>query len=202
VSTGSTPATTPTAARVAAAVLAAALPDTAPGGPRVVAVDGPSGAGKTSFAGELAQAFEAAGSPAVVVHLDDLYPGWDGLEAVVPLLVRHLLAPLAAGAPVTLPTWDWAAGAPGPERAVAALGPPAPPVVVVEGAGSGARACRPYLTAVVWLDAPEPVRRARALARDGSTYEPHWDRWARQERAHFARERTAEKADVVVGAPH
>ena len=190
------------AGRVAAAVLDAPLPGAAPDGPRMVAVDGPSGSGKTTFAAELAQALERAGSRAEVVHLDDLYPGWDGLDAVVPLLVRHLLAPLAAGRPVTLPTWDWAGDTPGPSRTVPGLGPPAPTVVVVEGAGSGARACRPYLTALAWLDAPESVRRERALARDGAAYAPHWERWARQERAHFAREHTAEKADVVVGARH
>ena len=190
------------AAEVAAGVLAAPLPGAAPDGPRMVSVDGPSGSGKTTFAAELAQALEQAGSRAEVVHLDDLYPGWDGLDAVVPLLVGHLLAPLATCRPVTLPTWDWASGSPGAARSMPALGPPAPPVVVVEGAGSGARACRPYLTALAWLDAPESVRRDRALARDGAAYAPHWERWARQERAHFARERTAENADVVVGARH
>ena len=194
-----------TAAAVTATVLAALaapLPPAAPRVPRVVAVDGPSGSGKTTFAAELARAFAQAGAPAEVVHLDDLYPGWDGLDAVVPLLVRHLLAPMAAGRQVALPTWDWAAGAPGPQRPAPALGPPAPPVVLLEGAGSGAAPCRPYLAALVWLDAPEPVRRARALARDGAAYEPHWERWARQEREHFARERTAERADVVVGTRH
>ena len=167
-----------------------------------MAVDGPSGSGKTTFAAGLAHALAEAGTHSEVVHLDDVYPGWDGLDAVVPLLVGHLLGPLAAGKPVALPTWDWAADVPRPARHVAALGPPAPPVVVVEGAGSGAAPCRPYLTLLVWLDAPEPVRRARALARDGAAYAPHWEHWARQERAHFARERTAEKAEVVVGTRH
>ena len=40
------------------------------------------------------------------------------------------------------------------------------------------------------------VRRARALARDGAVYAPHWDRWAAQEDALLARERTSERADV------
>ncbi len=137
-----------------------------------------------------------AAPAAVVVHLDDLYPGWDGLDAVVPLVTEHLLAPLAQARAVTLPSWDWTADAPGPPRPRPELGPPAPPVVVVEGAGAGAAACRPYLTLLVWLDAPEAVRRGRALARDGDTYAPHWERWARQEGVHFAREGTEGAADL------
>jgi hypothetical protein len=37
---------------------------------------------------------------------------------------------------------------------------------------------------VLWLDAPEPVRRARALARDGD--DSWWEGWKRQEKAHRA----------------
>ena len=46
---------------------------------------------------------------------------------------------------------------------------------------------------------PDPaVRRARGLARDGAAYEPWWETWAAAERAHFARNRTRERADLVV----
>jgi hypothetical protein len=164
--------------------------------PCVVALDGPSGAGKTT----LAKALAARLPDAAVVHLDDLYPGWDGLDAAVPLLVEHVLAPLAGPAPIVVPAWDWTRDAPGPARPRPDLGPPRPAVVLVEGAGSGARACAPYLTALVWLEAPEPLRKERALARDGAAYAPHWDRWARQERRHAARERTRERADLVLDA--
>jgi len=120
-----------------------------------------------------------------------VYPGWDGLEAAVPRLVDGVLRSLAEARPASYRRWDWVAGADGPLVAV----PPAG-VLVVEGAGCGARACAPFLAVLVWLDGPEPWRRERALARDGATYAPHWERWAAQERAHFARERTARRADM------
>ncbi|MBI4940921.1 MAG: dephospho-CoA kinase [Actinobacteria bacterium] len=176
--------------------LVAALPP-APG-PVVVGVDGPSGSGKTTFADLLARSLgadgggpDARGVP--VVHLDDLYPGWDGLDAVVPRLVDGVLAPLASGRPAGYRRWDWAAGTDG-----AAVAVPAAPLLVVEGAGCGARACAPYLSLLVWLDGPPAWRRERALARDGATYAPHWERWAAQERAHFAREGTRARADLVL----
>jgi hypothetical protein len=171
--------------------LVAALPPAA--GPVVVAVDGPSGSGKTTFADQLARGLGGDGSPAPVVHLDDLYPGWDGLDAVVPRLVDGVLAPLATGRAAGYRRWDWAAGTDG-----AAVAVPSAPVLVVEGAGCGARACAPYLAMLVWLDGPADWRRERALARDGATYAPHWERWAAQERAHFTREGTRARADLVL----
>jgi len=166
--------------------------------PAVVAVDGPSGAGKTSLAETLVAVLAGAGRDAVAVHLDDLYPGWDGLDAVVPIVVRHVLEPLASPGPVAVPTWDWRRDRPGRSRALPELGPPRPGVVLVDGAGAGARACAPYLAGLVWLEAPAPLRRARALDRDGDAYAPHWDRWAAQERGHFAAEGTRERADLVL----
>jgi predicted acetyltransferase len=168
----------------------------------VVAVDGPSGAGKTTLAAALADRLEALlGSPAGpmpdsigglgVVHLDELYPGWDGLDAGVPRLVDGVLAPLATGRPAGYRRWDWERAVDGPAVDV----PPAR-VLVVDGVGSGARACGPYLSLLIWVDGPEPRRRERAIARDGPGYAPHWERWAAQERAHFAREGTAGRADI------
>jgi energy-coupling factor transporter ATP-binding protein EcfA2 len=164
------------------------------GRPAVVALDGPSGSGKTTLARSLLGLLPDA----ACVHLDDLYPGWDGLDAAVPLLVGDVLAPLTGAEPIVVASWGWTMDAPGPPRPRPDLGPPRPSVVLVEGAGAGALACAPYLAALLWLEAADAVRRDRALARDGDTYGPHWERWARQERAHFGRERTRERADLVL----
>lgn len=159
------------------------------GAPRVVAVDGPSGAGKTTFAARLADAL--GGAP--VVHMDDLYPGWDGLADAVPHAVDWVAAPLLRGERARYRRFDW-------DRQVYAEWhevPPAP-VVVVEGVGSAAEPMTPVLTVTVWVDAPEAVRMARGIARDGEAYRPHWERWAEQERRHFAADSTSGRADVVV----
>lgn len=179
----------PTAQAVDAAQLAALVRRRPPsaGGTRVVAVDGPSGSGKTSLAAELATALD--GAP--VVHLDDLYPGWDGLEDIVPRLLEWVLEPLARGEPARYRRYDWPTG-----RYAEWHDVPPCPVLVVEGVASGARACAPYLSLLVWVDAPRDLRFARGMARDGEGYRPHWERWARQETAHFAAEGTRDRADV------
>jgi hypothetical protein len=163
-------------------------------GPAVVALDGPSGSGKTMLA--LAVAARLPG--AAVLQLDEVYPGWDGLEAAVLLLVEHIIRPLAGANAIMVPSWDWALDRPGPARPLPALGPPRPPVVLVEGAGAGARAVAPQLAGLIWVEAAEGVRRERALARDGEAYAPHWSRWAHQEAAHFRREGTRDRADLVL----
>jgi len=159
------------------------------GGTRVLAIDGRSGSGKTRLGTELAARLEGA----ALVQLDQLYPGWDGLAASVPLLVGGVLAPLSEGLPAGFERWDWQAGRPGPWQPV-----PAAAVLVVEGAGSGSRACTRYLSMLVWLRAPAPFRHRRAMSRDGDSYAPHWRRWADQEDRLFAAEGTRARADLVI----
>ena len=155
---------------------------------RVVAIDGRSGAGKTRLAGLLAAEL---GAP--VVSLEDLYGGWDGLERGIGVLVSDVLEPLAAGRAVRVPRYDWAARA-WAEPVV--LEPPE--VLIVEGAGAGARRAAAHESLLVWLDVPTAVRKQRALDRDGETFAPYWDMWAVQEDAMLARENTPERADLVL----
>jgi uridine kinase len=155
---------------------------------RVLAVDGRSGAGKTALATGLRAAI---GAP--VVSLEDLYGGWDGLERGIDLLVTQVLEPLADGRVVRVPRFDWAAG----EWAEpVTLG--TPEMLIVEGVGAGARRAAVYESLLVWVEAPAFVRKKRALERDGDVFAPHWERWAAQEEAMLARERTPERADLTL----
>lgn len=50
----------------------------------------------------------------------------------------------------------------------------------------------------IWVEVPDGVRKERALQRDGDTFRPHWDRWARQEDALIAEFDPRDRADFVV----
>jgi uridine kinase len=154
----------------------------------VVAVDGPSGSGKTTLAKALV---EELGCP--VVHMDELFPGWDGLADAVPLLVDQVLRPLSRGERASYRLWDWDAGGWGGSRVVEPG-----PLLVVEGCASSVGAAGAFAAVRVWVEAPLPDRLRRGLERDGETYRPHWERWAAQEQALFAADRTRARADVVV----
>lgn len=141
-------------------------------GARTVLIDGRSGSGKSTLAGQLARAWESS----VIVALEDIYTGWDGLAWAVDHVRVALLEPRAAGRPGRWRRWDWAAGAPAGWHTVAV-----DQRVIVEGVGALTAANRAVADLGIWVDAPEAERKRRALRRDGATYEPHWDRWAAQE---------------------
>ncbi|GLY17283.1 uridine kinase [Kineosporia rhizophila] len=156
----------------------------------VLAVDGPSGSGKSTLADQLVAALEGT---AALVRMEDLYPGWDGLEAATERLATEVLPPLLRGEPAEFARWDWTRDRYGPDRDVV----PSKLVTIVEGVGSGTRAASSSISALVFVDAPEQVRHGRAMARDGEGYRPHWERWAAQERAYFARERPRDRAALT-----
>lgn len=159
--------------------------------PVLVCLDGRSGSGKTTLARRLARVLREGGTSVTVLHLDDVYPGWDGLRQAADLLGERLLPALRAGDEPTYPSWSWVRDRPSRDVVV-----PSADVVLVEGVGSAGRAARAVADLVVWLDAPTDVRHQRAMARDGDAYAPHWQRWAAQEDAYLAAERPAESADL------
>ncbi|WP_284254993.1 hypothetical protein [Pseudolysinimonas kribbensis] len=124
----------------------------------VVLVDGGSGAGKTSLGERLAPALGAQ-----LVSLDDIYPGWDGLEAGSAAVVADVLRSEDPG----WRGWDWTTQQPGIWHPV----DPARPLVV-EGCGALSRAARRLATLGVWVELDAASRRRRALARDGDAYAP------------------------------
>ncbi|QAY62374.1 uridine kinase [Xylanimonas allomyrinae] len=161
--------------------------------PFLVVVDGPAGSGKTTLAAQLAPRLgEGSCAEAPVVHLDDLYEGWEaGPDGGAERLAAWVLDPLSTGSTGRYRRYDWTRGAYAEEHEV----PPAP-FVVIEGCGAGARAVDAHPRLLVWVEADDAERLRRGLARDGHAQEAHWLAWMRDEAAHYARERTRERADV------
>lgn len=133
----------------------------------VVTIDGYSGSGKSTLAAALTRLVNGW----QVLHLDDWYPGWDGLEAGADI-ARRIAADLRAGRASSYEAWDWENDTTGATIRV----PLAP--TIIEGCG----AIEAEADLSVWIADPgEEERRTRALARDGQTYAPHWRRWAEQD---------------------
>ena len=64
----------------------------------VVLIDGRSGSGKTTLAMKLAnEIFARTQLKPQLVHMDDLYPGWEGLSAGARMLVADVFEPLSRG---------------------------------------------------------------------------------------------------------
>jgi uridine kinase len=177
--------------------------------PRVLAIDGPAGSGKTTLAaavvGAIADASGAVAGPgsggpggppdprdSVVLHMDDFYEGWTGLDDATLSRVRaQVLRPLSRGMPARWQRYDWATGMFAEWHEV-----PEVTVVVLEGCGSGSTTLRPYAALLIWVEADIVERLRRGLDRDGVGVETQWRDWMRREDAHFAVNRTREHADI------
>lgn len=175
----------------------------------VVLIDGRSGSGKTSLTERLVRRERLEGVEMQVLHVEDLYPGWDGLEAGS----QSVAVALETGG---YRRYDWIAGDFGDWIA---LTPDRP--LVIEGCGAitaeNLAAARSWALRVreaaplsstgasssvrvhaVWLEGSAELRRDRALARDGETFRPYWERWAAQEDAYFAITQPASLADEII----
>jgi uridine kinase len=155
---------------------------------RLVCVDGPAGSGKTTFAGPLAARLDAA-----VIHMDDLYDGWTGLEDSWSRLSTQVLEPLRQGRPGRYQRYDWTA-----DRFADWVDVPVRPVLVVEGCGSGRREGASLTTLLAWVEAPPDERLRRGLERDGEELRDRWTAWMATEDQHFTANDTRTRADVRI----
>ena len=140
----------------------------------LVLVDGASGTGKTSLAAELVARWPTD-RHLVVVHMDDLYGGWDGLAAGILALEVSLLTPRSRGEDAHLGSFNWLTKSWDDGQII-----PAGVDVIVEGCGSFGPTQAHNADARIWLEAPEELRRERALGRGAEDFERHWDMWEQQ----------------------
>jgi uridine kinase len=164
--------------------------------PRIIAVDGRGGAGKTELAERLRRSMPAA----AVLHSDDVAWahsrfGWDDL------MIDGILRPLHAGRAVHYrpPAWrehgreghiDVPAGAQN---------------VIIEGVGVSRRTLAPLLDVAVWIQSDFAEARHRGVRRDMATMGRDeslalrkWDEWAAEEVPFLAADRPWERASVIV----
>ncbi|MBY0688005.1 hypothetical protein K5S26_05565 [Microbacterium marinilacus] len=162
----------------------------------LIVIDGQSGGGKTTLARRLVDEWPRAGETPQLVELDSFYPGWDGLTEGTRLTHEWLVAPHAAGEVGRWRRFDWDALVFAERHEVDPQRP-----LIVEGSGALTSEGAVLADLTVWVEAPEASRRRRALDRDGDAYEPHWERWAAQERRHLATHDPRAVAELVVRLP-
>ena len=167
----------------------------------IILVDGRAASGKSLFAEELRnELFRQSDAAPTLIHMDDLYPGWEGLAAGSTYLVQSVLEPLSKAKPAVWQKWDWGSGRRGDQtepgngwREFAGGN-----VLIVEGCGSLSRQSRGLAQLSVWIEAPRDVRRARWEARDAGRFDDFWGIWQAQEDHFFETEKSSNLADWII----
>lgn len=174
--------------------------------PVMVAIDGGSGAGKSTFALKVGLETEAN-----VIDGDDFYAGgsaeeWDAMNPAEKAAhcidwrrQRPVLETLAKGETATWHPYDWDADD-GRLLDTAVIHEPAQ-VVILEGVYSARPELADLLDLRVLYDAPHEVRRHRIADREGEGHRTEWNqRWEEAEHWYFSQVMPPSAFDLVLSA--
>jgi uridine kinase len=157
----------------------------------IILIDGRAGSGKSTLAEKLQQLlFRDGESLPRVIHMDDLYPGWEGLAAGSEYLNRFILTPLQKGETASWQNWNWEKGERDQWREFSAGTP-----LIIEGCGAISVRSSEQANLRIWLEADEETRRQRWIEREGN--DAMFETWAASELDFYAREKSKDKADLV-----
>lgn len=170
--------------------------------PLVVAVDGRSGAGKSTFARRLA----AAVPDAAVVATDDIawhYSMFDWSAA----LISYVIEPVVRGEGVDYRPPGWVAK----NRPGSVTVAPSRSMLVIEGVGSSQRGLTGSIDAAIWVQSDARSARELGIARDiasgvngdAAASIRFWDDWAAVEEPFLEEDVPWSRAEVIVaGVPY
>ncbi|HET9719269.1 MAG TPA: hypothetical protein VFP55_04250 [Solirubrobacteraceae bacterium] len=154
---------------------------------KIVGIDGPGGAGKSTLAGHVARVLGAR-----VICTDD-FADWANPLDWWPRLIEQVLDPLSRNRPGRYQRFDWETGKLAEWHDVAV-----DPFLIIEGVSASRRAFARYLSLTVWVETPREERLRRGLERDGPGALRRWEQWMAREDDYVAAERPHERADLVV----
>ena len=163
----------------------------------VIAVDGRSGGGKTTFAKALANELNAA-----LLSTDD-FAWWHSFFDWSEMIVANAITPLVSGQSIEYRPEAWIER--GREGAICAL---ASPFVIIEGVGSLQKAIRENVNVGIWLQSDAKEAKRRGLERDLDQRpdpleaERFWNEWQKAEDEFQTTQQSWKCADLwVCGTP-
>jgi uridine kinase len=158
----------------------------------IILIDGRAGSGKSTFAEALQQQLFRDGESAPrVIHMDNIFEGWDGLALGSDYMVRFILQPLTRRETASWQDWSWVKNQRSSWREFSGGTP-----LIVEGCGSLTERSKEHADISIWLEASEETRRERWIQRE--RHLEKFDFWAAQELDFYAREKSQSLADLVI----
>ena len=158
----------------------------------IVLIDGRAGSGKSTFAEKLQQQLFRDGESAPrVIHMDNIFEGWDGMALGSDYMVRFILQPLARQETASWQDWSWVKNQRSSWREFSGGTP-----LIIEGCGSLTERSKEHADISIWLEASEETRRERWIQRE--RHLEKFDFWAAQELDFYAREKSQSLANLVI----
>jgi uridine kinase len=159
--------------------------------PTILAIDGRSASGKTTFAARLARALNAP-----IVHSDDVawhhsfFDWW-------PLMLEEIITPFRAGQAIDWKPEAWTAQ--GREGSIVV---PKSQTLILEGVSATRRELSEHIDVPIWVETDMQVAETRGLERDGPDGHDFWFEWQASERPFFEADKPWDRAKLIVdGAP-
>jgi uridine kinase len=172
----------------------------------LVAIDGPGGAGKSTFSVALATALKNSGVPTAVVQIDDFFLPSDcrshgspseksiGADFDWQRMRDQVLIPLSCGEGARYQRYDWDHDHLTEFHDVA-VGQ----VVVVEGIYCTRQELASFYQLRVWVTCPSNIRLCRGLERDGEDARTRWESdWMPSEDRYMASHDPCRRAHIIV----
>jgi len=174
--------------------LIAALSDLCKGQTRpIIAIDGPAGAGKTTLAHEIYLALSTKMS-VQVIHMDDLYAGWDkALTEDLTKILRYLVDQHLGKSPATIQRYNWGTSSFGDSEVL-----PVADLLILEGVGSGDKEIQDNFAALIWMEIDPADGLKRVINRDGEQVAEQMEKWLTTQEKYFSQHSTREKADFIL----
>ena len=166
----------------------------------VVLIDGRAGSGKSTFARLLQdQVFQETKQSPRVIHMDDLYPGWEGLAQGSLYLVEQILKPIKLAGKAEWQRWDWA----NDKRGGSDLGNgwrefDGENMLIIEGCGSITAQSAELADLTLWIEADRLARQERFEARDRGVFSNFWASWSAQEDEFFQEHHSEQLRQLTV----
>lgn len=156
----------------------------------LLAIDGPAGAGKTTLASQL-EAEYSAHSTVRVIHMDDLYNGWENALGQYLTDTLHMISSAhLAGVDFTIRLFNWYSMKFDREEIVSPTD-----YLIIEGVGAAQAIVREAGAITYWLDIDADTGLQRVLARDGAHLEKQMRQWQIDQAIHFATDQTRENCE-------
>ena len=163
--------------------------------PRVFAIDGVAGSGKTTLASKLQS--DIHGSQ--VVHMDDLYSGWEDplSQDLTKRVCNEILNPFLKGTEVIYRKFNWHQNVFDETIKIAST-----KTLILEGVGAGQSAFRKMLSRIIWVEFDTHSGFERVIARDGEVVKTQMLIFLKDQNKHFSAELTNKAADYTIsGVP-